>query len=271
MSASISMTSRSADFASDYEIGRAPALRELERCILGCDYGGTSWTTRKEAERAARSLGLGAGTRLLDVGAGSGWPGLFLARASGCEVVLLDVPLVGLRLARDRALADGLAHRCHVVGGSGSALPFPDRSFDALSHSDVLCCTQAKAPMLRSCRRVARHGAKMAFSVISVTPLLAEPDRRIAVEAGPPFVEAPEDYSAMLAAAEWEVVERLDVTTEFSRALAASVAAMSSRAEALTAAMGAEEFSDRMRRRQAALAAVRAGLLKRECYLAQAR
>lgn len=271
MSASISMASRSTDFARDYEIGRAPALRELERCVLGCDYGGTSWTTRQEAERAAKSLGLGAGMRLLDVGAGSGWPGLFLARASGCEVVLLDVPLVGLRLARDRALADGLAQRCHVVGGSGSALPFAGRSFDALSHSDVLCCTPAKAPMLRSCRRVARHGARMAFSVIAITPSLAEADRRIAVEAGPPFVEAPENYPGMLAAAEWELLEQLDVTTEFTQSLAAFLATMSSRAQELTAAMGAEEFSDRMRRRQAALAAARAGLLKRECYVALAR
>jgi ubiquinone/menaquinone biosynthesis C-methylase UbiE len=265
------MASRSADFARDYEIGQAPALRELERCVLGCDYGGTSWTTRQEAERAAKSLGLGAGMRLLDVGAGSGWPGIFLARVSGCEVVLLDVPLVGLRLARDRALADGLAHRCHVVGGSGSALPFADRSFDALSHSDVLCCTPAKAPMLRSCRRVTQHGAKMAFSVIAVAPSLAEPDRRIAVEAGPPFVEAPGEYPAMLAATEWELLEQLDVTAEFKQSLADSLAAMSSRAESLTAAMGAEEFSDRMRRLQAALAAARAGLLKRECYVAQAR
>lgn len=265
------MASHSADFASDYQIGRAPALRELERCVLGCDYGGTSWTTRKEAERAGRSLALGPGSRLLDVGAGSGWPGLFLARISGCEAVLLDVPLVGLRLARERAVADGLANRCHVVGGSGSALPFADHSFDALSHSDVLCCTPAKAPMLRSCRRVARHGAKMAFSVIAITPSLAESDRRLAVEAGPPFVEAPEEYPAMLAATEWEVLEQRDVTAEFTQSLAASLAIMRSRVQELTAAMGADEFSERMRRRQAALAAARAGLLKRECYVALAR
>ena len=33
------------DFAGSYELSRLPAVKALERDVLGCDYGGTSWTT----------------------------------------------------------------------------------------------------------------------------------------------------------------------------------------------------------------------------------
>jgi SAM-dependent methyltransferase len=143
-------------FANDYRIGRSPAVRALERCVLGCDYGGTSWTTRDEAQRVAALLDLRPGLRLLDVGAGSGWPGLYLLTLSGCDAVLTDLPLEGLKAAADRATTDGLADRCGFVVADGAALPFSDASFDAISHSDVLCCTPAKAGLLQACRRAAR-------------------------------------------------------------------------------------------------------------------
>src|SRR5262245_66672164 len=74
------------EFERTYALGRAPAVRELERCVLGCDYGGTSWTTRQEADRMIGRLDLRSGVRLLDLGAGSGWPGLYLARDRGLRV-----------------------------------------------------------------------------------------------------------------------------------------------------------------------------------------
>ena len=51
------------DFARDYELGRSPALLELERCVLGCDYGATSLTTRQEASRIAERLEITRATR----------------------------------------------------------------------------------------------------------------------------------------------------------------------------------------------------------------
>jgi 2-polyprenyl-3-methyl-5-hydroxy-6-metoxy-1,4-benzoquinol methylase len=108
------MKTRIPDFARDYELGRSEVLRELECCVLGCDYGGTSWTTRAEASRIAELLELCSGDKLLDVGAGSGWPALFLAQTTGCDATLVDLPLTGLRVAVERAVTDGLAQRCCV-------------------------------------------------------------------------------------------------------------------------------------------------------------
>src|SRR5215831_19965423 len=100
------------DFARDHEIAQTPLMREIERHVRGCDYGATSWATREQAQRSADRLALSPGLCLLEIGAGSGWPALFLATLSGCDVVLTDLPLAGLRMARERAGHDGLSSRC---------------------------------------------------------------------------------------------------------------------------------------------------------------
>src|SRR5439155_12966631 len=137
-------------------------------------------------------------------------PGLYLAELTGCDVVVVDLPLAGLRLALERAAADSLAQRCEVVAADGVALPFKDASFDALSHSDVLCCTPDKLGVLRSCRRIARDGARMVFTVIALATSLADSERRIAIASGPTFVDSLYDYAVLLAQSGWCLVEEAD-------------------------------------------------------------
>src|SRR5713101_4633295 len=185
-------------FTRDYELGLAVAVRELERNVLGCDYGATSWTTRDEAGRVVDLLALRPHVRLLDVGAGAGWPGLYLAQISGCDVVLTDIPHVGVRLALERAARDGIGERCQAVVSDGAALPFVEGSFDAISHSDVLCCMPAKLALLQECRRVAREAASMVFSVIVPAAALSDAERRFAIESGPEFVDLDGSYPTLL-------------------------------------------------------------------------
>ena len=256
-------------FAKDAEFARSAAMRDLERSVCGCDYASTSWTTRAEAGRIARLLGLRPAARLLDVGAGSGWPGLYLAWLTGCDVVLVDLPLAALRAALDRATRDGLFRRCGVVAADGAALPFEDASFDALSHSDVLCCTPDKLAVLRGCRRVARSGAAMVFTVIAPAPSLAEAERRIAIESGPPFVDVPNDYAVLLDESGWCLHERSDVTGAFLLSMRTHLEGMRARVDALAEVFGSDELAERMKRREATIAAVDAGLLRRELFVAR--
>src|SRR5437764_11129173 len=221
------MKTRTPDFSRDYELGRAAVLRELECCVLGCDYGGTSWTTRAEASRIAELLDLCGGDKLLDVGAGSGWPALFLAQTTGCEATLVDLPLTGLRVAVERAVTDGLAQRCRAVVADGAALPFDDGSFDAVSHSDVLCCLCAKLATLQACRRAARAGAKMVFSVIAPPPSLSASELEIAIASRPPFVDVPGGYDLMLRQSGWQPLTTFDITAEFAQTLRQLITAMS--------------------------------------------
>jgi SAM-dependent methyltransferase len=251
------------------EFRRSAAMRDLERSVCGCDYGSTSWTTRREAEGIAQLLELGPDTKLLDVGAGSGWPGLYLAQLTGCHVVLVDLPLVALRIALERATADRLSLRCEAVAADGAALPFKDASFDALSHSDVLCCTPDKLAVLRGCRRVAREGARTVFTVIAPAPSLADSERQLAIASGPPFVDVSDDYAVLLGQSGWSLQVRTDLTGEFLQSMRTDLEGMRARANALAKVLGLSELTERIKHRQATIAAVEAGLLKRELFVAR--
>jgi 2-polyprenyl-3-methyl-5-hydroxy-6-metoxy-1,4-benzoquinol methylase len=126
-------------FEQRYGISATPLLGEIERRVIGGDWGANGYTTMAQADQVARGLGLSAADRLLDLGTGRGWPGLYLAARSGCRVVLADLPLEGLQVAAARARAERLADRAAMVVAGASGLPFQPGSFDAIIHTDVLC------------------------------------------------------------------------------------------------------------------------------------
>jgi 2-polyprenyl-3-methyl-5-hydroxy-6-metoxy-1,4-benzoquinol methylase len=126
-------------FDQRYGAALPPVAHQIEQRVIGGDWGANGFTTMAQADTLAHELHLSAGDRLLDLGTGRGWPGLYLAARTGCAVVLTDLPLEGLRVAANRATREGLAARTAVVAAAASALPFQARSFDAVIHTDVLC------------------------------------------------------------------------------------------------------------------------------------
>ena len=126
-------------FDERYGAGQNEATVALEREVIGGDYGANSYTTRDQADALIERLQLSRNQLLLDVGAGRGWPGLYLSKRSGCRVVLTDLPVVALSEAGRRARRERVHKRCECLVAGGSTLPFRPRSFDAIVHSDVLC------------------------------------------------------------------------------------------------------------------------------------
>jgi 2-polyprenyl-3-methyl-5-hydroxy-6-metoxy-1,4-benzoquinol methylase len=126
-------------FEQRYGISAAPLLGGIERPVIGGDWGANGYTTMAQADQLASGVRLSRTDRLLDLGTGRGWPGLYLAARSGCRVVLADLPLEGLQVAAARAQAERLADRAAMVVAGASALPFQRGSFDAIIHTDVLC------------------------------------------------------------------------------------------------------------------------------------
>jgi cyclopropane fatty-acyl-phospholipid synthase-like methyltransferase len=110
----------------------------IEREAIGGVFGANGYTTVTQADALGERLRLAPGKRLLDLGCGRGWPGLYLARKSGCNVVLSDLPEPALRFAQARSEKDGLAQQVEIVRGSAVQPPFRARSFDAVSHTDTL-------------------------------------------------------------------------------------------------------------------------------------
>ena len=126
-------------FDERYGMGQNQTTVALEREVIGGDYGANSYTTRGQADALLDHLELTRSDRLLEVGSGRGWPGLYLSKRSGCGVVLTDLPVVALNEAGRRARKDRLHKRSECIVAGGSTLPFCPRSFDAIVHSDVLC------------------------------------------------------------------------------------------------------------------------------------
>lgn len=124
-------------FAERYGRDPSGAVDEVERAVIGAVWGANGYTTLAQADRLAERLQLRPGQRLLDLGAGRGWPGLYLARGSGAHVASSDLTFEGLRAGRARARREGVS--AAAVVASGRRLPFAEGSFDAVVHTDVLC------------------------------------------------------------------------------------------------------------------------------------
>ena len=120
-----------------YAAASGEAVRRLEEVAIGIDWGGNGYTTRAQAEEMADLLQLRPDATLADLGSGAGWPGIYLASLSGCDVVLSDLTAPGMasarRLARDKQV------RARVAVASAIDNPFASDRFDAVSHSDLLC------------------------------------------------------------------------------------------------------------------------------------
>ena len=233
-------------FESLYERAQSPVMLTIERSVCGCDYGGSSWTTTAEAEHMVGRLALRPGMRLLDLGAGSGWPGLYMARKSGCDIVLADLPLAGLRIAAQRAASDGIQRRVLVASSDAAALPFPEGCFDAISHSDLLCCLRQKRSVLAACRGAIRRQGRMAFTVISIAPGLSAEDRGRALANGPEFVESDSEYPTLLVQTGWKVTGHEDITAEYAASCRRQLEADEAQTEGLVALMGANMVAERL-------------------------
>lgn len=130
---------RKETYDARYQSTILDATRQIEIDAVGSDYGNNGFTTVAQTDLLVAALGLSADDRLLDLGSGAGWPGLYLASRSGCSVVVSDLTVQGMRQAVQRAAADGLSNRAQAVVASARHLPFRPDSFDAMVHTDVLC------------------------------------------------------------------------------------------------------------------------------------
>lgn len=127
-----------ANWSDKYSKPQSRAHLAVEREVFGTNEGILGYTTVAQADFLAQRLALGPQIRLLDIGSGRGWPGLYLARTTGCQVVLSDLPLPALRQGMERAHRHSVQDRSFFLLASGTHLPVRARAFDAIVHTDVL-------------------------------------------------------------------------------------------------------------------------------------
>lgn len=99
---------------------------------------------------------------VLDVATGTAAVAIELVRQRGCRVVGLDQSAEMLASARGRVQQAGLTERVQLVEGNADELPFPDRSFDALTFTYLVRYVEDPAATLAELARVVRPGGVIA-------------------------------------------------------------------------------------------------------------
>ncbi len=257
-------------FAIAYQRNQSAVMGEIERAVCGCHYGGTSWATRSEVDDIQRRLALEPGRHLLEIGAGSGWPGLYLAQNSGCDMTMIDLPLAGLKIAAERTRADAPAGACTAAVADAAALPFENGCFDAISHSDVLCCLESKMTVLAECRRVIRADGLMAFTVIALPDNLTPAEIERGRDVGPPFVESELDYPTMLARTGWQITSQTDMTQALYETRMIRLREDEAHIKQLIELQGERETKERLAKDRATIRAMDDGLRRRDLYVVAA-
>ena len=174
---------------------------DFARMLLGDSFhpGGQRLTAR-----LGEKLGLGAGTRVLDVASGKGESALFLARQFGCEVVGVDFGPENVRDANARA--DRLVSSVEFVEGDAERLDFPDASFDAVICECAFCTFPDKRAAASEFARVLRPGGRVAMSDLTRSgPLPQELEGLLAWIACIADARPVEEYAGYLEAAGFEV------------------------------------------------------------------
>jgi 2-polyprenyl-3-methyl-5-hydroxy-6-metoxy-1,4-benzoquinol methylase len=142
-------------------------------------------------------------------------------------------------------------------------------SFDAVVHTDVMCCLGPKLTVLRACRQLLRPGGRLAFTTIHLAPGLDDQQRRRAHRAGPVGVATRAEYPTLIARAGFADIVQIDVTSDYATTQLAWYKAAEQRAEALRQLTSDAELAESQANRQLATDAIADGLLRRSLFTAR--
>lgn len=119
---------------------------------------------RTVVRMAERLPNLKAGDHVLDLGAGYGGAGRYLARQTGCKVTCLNLSEVQNEVNRRQTEAAGLSELVRVVHGSFEDVPEPDDSVDVVWSQDAFLHSGNREQVISEIARVGKPGAEVVFT-----------------------------------------------------------------------------------------------------------
>lgn len=112
--------------------------------------------------------GINAETVVLDVGSGIGGPARYLASATGCHVVGVDLSEPFVEAARYLTERTGQTDRVSFKVASALELPFPDEAFEVVVLQHVAMNIEDRAGLYRELRRALKPGGRLAvYDIVS--------------------------------------------------------------------------------------------------------
>jgi sarcosine/dimethylglycine N-methyltransferase len=119
---------------------------------------------RTVATMAERLSGVDASTRVLDLGAGYGGSGRYLAERFACKVTCLNLSETQNALNRKLTEEAGLTDLVSVVHGDFENVPEPDDSYDVVWSQDAFLHSANRPRVLDEIKRVLVGGGQLVFT-----------------------------------------------------------------------------------------------------------
>ena len=198
----------------------SPANRRLRQDVWlpGDDLGQQSFATVRYFDHMVARLGMTEGTRVLDVGSGTGGPAIYMASKSGCLMTGVEVNDVGIEVSRRLAANSGIGDRVSFVQADGMAMPFEDESFDVAISMNVMNVFEDKVGLFREVRRLLRPGGTWAFLSGTFDFDEGDDDIRARMARGyaiPQYTDTLASYKAKLAEAGFVIDEVVEYISDF--------------------------------------------------------
>lgn len=121
--------------------------------------------SRRTVEKMAGMLGsLDSASSVIDLGAGYGGSGRYLAGRFGCHATCLNLSEVQNQRNRELNRQQGLEKRVKVLHGSFEQVPEEDRSFDVVWSQDAFLHSGQRATVLSEIARILKPGGQVIFT-----------------------------------------------------------------------------------------------------------
>lgn len=163
---------------------------------------------RPATEALAAAAGPVPGSNVLDVGAGLGGPGRWLATHYDCHVTCLDITPEYCEAAEALTKFTDLTSQVEVRQGDALHTPFEDQTFDLVWAQNAFMNIEDKSGLFKEMRRVLKPGGKIAFMEVMAGPTGEPPYFPLPWADRPElsFLEQPDAYRKKIESASLKVL-----------------------------------------------------------------